>query len=58
MENEDTDKKPTLTEIRNSLGEAYMWCEDCGARLYSFDGNKDASRRCPYINRNGECDPK
>lgn len=36
---------PTERRLRN--GEAWMLCEDCGAKLYSFDGNMDSSRRCP-----------
>lgn len=38
--------------LRN--GEAYMMCNECVSKLYSFDGDKDASRSCPK-KRNGEC---
>jgi len=33
--------------IRLIMGEAYMYCSDCMAKLYSFDGNEDKSRHCP-----------
>jgi|GEM_PF-3622965 len=50
--NECTDEKVlSPAEIRNEMGEAYMRCSDCGARLWIFDGNKDAERPCPYGNR-------
>jgi hypothetical protein len=29
-------------------GEAYMLCNECGARLWSFDGKEDKDTRCPY----------
>jgi len=32
---------------RLDLGEAWMWCVDCNAKLYSFDGYKDATTKCP-----------
>ncbi len=32
---------------RLDLGEAWMWCIDCNAKLYSFDGHKDATTKCP-----------
>lgn len=35
------------TDNRLALGEAWMWCNDCGAKLYSFDGKADNSRPCP-----------
>jgi len=38
----------TYHEERLETGEAYLMCNDCGARLWSFDGNKDADRNCPY----------
>jgi hypothetical protein len=47
-------QKMTNTELRLAMGEAYMFCEDCGAKLYSFDGNMDASKRCPYM-KHGKC---
>jgi hypothetical protein len=28
-------------------GEAWMWCSDCGGKLYSFDGNEDKNIKCP-----------
>ncbi len=30
------------------FGEAWMMCRECGARLYSFDGNEDKDKNCPY----------
>ena len=41
---------------RLASGEAYMMCDECGAKLYSFDGKEDSSRPCPY-KRHGQCDP-
>lgn len=29
-------------------GEAWMYCEDCMSKLYSFDGNRDRTMRCPH----------
>lgn len=52
----DEPKTPTYYEIRLQMGEAYMFCEDCGAKLYSFDGHQDASRKCPY-QKAGKCEP-
>lgn len=49
----DADKKAQ----RLYLGEAWMLCNQCGGKLYSFDGNSDASHDCPY-QRGGKCDPK
>lgn len=43
---------------RLDLGEAWMWCSECGSKLYSFDGIKDQERGCPYRNNQGECVPK
>lgn len=34
-------------ETRLELGEAWMWCRGCMAKLYSFDGYEDKSRPCP-----------
>jgi hypothetical protein len=49
-------KQLSQYEARLCLGEAWMWCVDCGAKLYSFDGNEDGSRKCPYM-RHGKCEP-
>ncbi len=46
----------TNRDIRLAAGEAHMMCRDCGAKLYSFDGNEDADRSCPYM-KNGVCEP-
>lgn len=32
---------------RLDLGEAWAWCKDCNAKLYSFDGNRDVTLSCP-----------
>jgi hypothetical protein len=47
MENEEqeTDYERRM-KIRRILGEAWMMCKDCGAKLYSFDGFEDSSRHC------------
>lgn len=42
------------SSIRLALGEAYMICNECGSRLYSFYGTQDANRSCPK-KRNGQC---
>ena len=42
---------------RHATGEAWMMCSDCGGKLYSFDGERDADRHCPY-QRNGRCEPR
>jgi len=33
---------------RLQLGEAWMFCNDCGAKLYSFDGEEDKDIGCPH----------
>lgn len=38
----------TPGEARLETGEAWAICNDCGARLHSFDGNRDRAIRCPY----------
>ena len=45
------EEKLTPAEIRWSNGHAWMMCEDCGAKLYDFDGNMDKSMRCPTPNK-------
>lgn len=51
--------EPTMspTEMRLYLGEAWMHCNQCGGKLFSFDGDRDGSRGCPYQS-NGRCDPQ
>jgi hypothetical protein len=44
------------SEIRLAMGEAWMHCNECGGKLWSFDGDEDASRGCPY-KRSGRCEP-
>ena len=36
---------------RLEMGEAWMWCIDCNCKLYSFDGNQDATTKCPHPNK-------
>lgn len=44
---------------RNALGHAWMMCNDCGAKLYDFDGYKDMSKNCPYVrDEKGRCTDK
>lgn len=48
---EDRDDRPRPRSERSARlesGEAWMICSDCGAKLYSFDGKEDASRKCMY----------
>ena len=33
---------------RDDLDERRMMCQDCGAKLWSIDGSRDMSMRCPY----------
>lgn len=33
---------------RRLMGEAWMWCSECGARLHSFDGYEDDAMSCPF----------
>jgi len=57
QENEtETGTEQVEKPLRLKMGEAYMMCSECGARLYSFDGYEDTSRHCPY-KRNGKCEP-
>lgn len=44
------------TRLRLDSGHAWMICEECGGKLYDFDGHKDASRCCPY-KKGGKCEP-
>lgn len=37
-------------------GHAWMICNECGGKLYDFDGNEDKDTRCPY-RKNGKCEP-
>lgn len=53
MSDNTTDSERTPKRNRLSVGEAHAICKECGSRLYSFHGDKDVGRRCPYIN--GEC---
>lgn len=47
----------TPAEVRLMNGEAWMMCSDCGAKLYSFDGAQDGSKKCPYMD-GGRCEPR
>lgn len=54
---EPAERRLTQTEVRLQLrGEAWMMCRDCGGKLWSFDGDEDANRHCPY-RKNGTCEP-
>jgi len=48
-EQEARDNRPD----RLKMGEAFMMCNDCGARLHSFDGYQDKGINCPYEKRVG-----
>lgn len=51
MKPEELIKKPEPKKMtRHDYGEAWMMCQDCGARLFWFDGDKDECRPCPYKN--------
>jgi hypothetical protein len=52
---EDLDQEFDRVEARLASGEAYMMCNECGAKLWSFDGNRDADRTCPYKHVEGMC---
>ncbi len=56
---ESLDQEPerNRTTERLYLGEAWMMCNDCGGKLWSFDGDQDGSRGCPYL-RDGTCQPR
>ena len=43
------------TESRHEIGEAYVVCVECGARLWSEDGDKDIESLCPYRTSDGSC---
>lgn len=43
-------------EDRLENGNAWMMCNECGAKLYDFDGDEDRGRPCPY-KKNGRCNP-
>ena len=54
----EKDTNITYRQSRLECGEAYMMCNECGARLYSFDGTEDKSRNCPYKqSMYDKCDP-
>ena len=44
------------TKRRLMAGNAWMMCNDCGAKLYEFEGYRDEDKPCPYM-RHGECEP-
>lgn len=43
---------------RLDLGNAWMWCNECGAKLYEFDGDSDRDKPCPYVKDKGRCTEK
>jgi len=57
MNKDNSSENKSYADIRKEFGEAYMMCRECGSRLWSFDGNEDSDRDCPY-KKNGECDPR
>ncbi len=52
-----SDQEPARESVRLFLGEAWMMCHECGAKLWSFDGHEDRSRSCPCMKR-GKCEPR
>lgn len=41
---------------RLEQGRAFMICNECGAKLYEFDGYQDMDKKCPYKKgEKGEC---
>jgi hypothetical protein len=47
VDNKDKINQDNTRLTRHELGEAWMWCFDCNAKLYSFDGDKDKGITCP-----------
>jgi len=44
---------------RLEVGNAWMWCNECGAKLYEFDGDDDKDKACPYVkDSKGQCTDK
>jgi hypothetical protein len=44
---------------RLEMGHAWMMCNECGAKLYDFDGHEDKARACPYVkDEKGRCTDK
>ena len=43
---------------RMVLGEAWMMCGECNGKLFSFDGETDGVRPCPYKGKDGKCNPR
>lgn len=59
MEGKQPINNLTQKEVRLYYGEAYMHCNECGARLYSFDGDSDLDKPCPYVkDKQGKCTDK
>jgi len=55
----NTDAYKERNDLRLYLGNAWMYCNECGAKLHDFDGDKDADRSCPYRKSlSGKCEPK
>lgn len=42
---------------RLEFGNAWLICNECGAKLKEFEGHKDLDRSCPF-KRNGHCEPR
>ena len=48
----------TPAEVRHTNGEGWVMCEECGGKLWSYDGDTDIGRLCPYRGPDGTCRPK
>ena len=47
-ENNEESNDDKRVRHRLLMGHAFMMCLECGAKLYDFDGYKDAAKACPY----------
>lgn len=54
--NEDPPAPFDAAAARRSAGEAWMICNECGAKLWSRDGDRDADTKCPY-KKGVNCEP-
>lgn len=48
MNKELKDRIISRVELRLLMGEAFVLCSECYARLYSIEGNSDILGACPY----------
>ena len=58
LQEDKTEPRANPPPVRLLMGEAWMMCRDCNGKLFSFDGEEDASRSCPYRGRDGKCNPR